>query len=198
MFLYSSTHVLQDGEDDDNDETDRTVDVRPEDDGGIVINIAPNHLDTDDEVERHSTTSIEEQPNLCHTMSKNRSVSESSGDEQPSNNIGSFPKSILRSQRNRNLSRSVSESSADENGTTASSVECHYDSIQDLNFESDCASLKKTVRFNDVVSRQLFRYTPAQFLPEHNLFNFIIKITLIAKFLLTALRNFIKDHFVSQ
>ena len=157
MFLYSSTHVLQDGEDDDND-------VRPEDDG-IVINIAPSHLDTDDEVERHSTTSIEEQPILCHTMSKNRSVSESSGDELTSNNItGSFPKSILRSQRNRNLSRSVSESSADENGTAASSVECHYDSIQDLNFESDSASLKKTVRFNDVVSRQLFRYTPAQFL----------------------------------
>lgn len=169
LFLYSSTHVLQDGEDDDNDETDRTVDVRPEDDG-IVINIAPNHLDTDDEAERHSTTSIEEQPNLCHTtVSKNRSVSESSGDELTSNNItGSFPKSILRSQRNRNLSRSVSESSADENGTAASSVECHYDSIQDLNFESDSASLKKTVRFNDVVSRQLFRYTPTQFLPAQS------------------------------
>ncbi|CAD1478386.1 unnamed protein product [Heterotrigona itama] len=148
---------LIDGEDDDNDETDRTVDVRPEDDG-VVINIAANHLDTDDEVERHSTTSIEEQANLCHTMSKNRSVAESSGDELTSNNItGSFPKGILRSQGNRNLSRSVSESSADENGTAASSVECHYDSIQDLNFESDCASLKKTVRFNDVVSRQLFR-----------------------------------------
>ncbi|KAK9302748.1 hypothetical protein QLX08_005365 [Tetragonisca angustula] len=117
---------LIDGEDDDND-------VRPEDDG-IVINIAPSHLDTDDEVERHSTTSIEEQPILCHTMSKNRSVSESSGDEL-----------------------TISESSADENGTAASSVECHYDSIQDLNFESDSASLKKTVRFNDVVSRQLFR-----------------------------------------
>ncbi|KAF3423902.1 hypothetical protein E2986_00073 [Frieseomelitta varia] len=115
---------LIDGEDDDND-------VCPEDEG-IVINIAPNQLDTDDEVERHSTTSIEEQPNLCHTMSKNRSVSESSGDEL-----------------------TISESSADENGTAASSVECHYDSIQD--FESDSASLKKTVRFNDVVSRQLFR-----------------------------------------
>lgn len=146
---------LIDGEDDDNNETDRTVDVHPEDDG-LVINIAPNHLDTDDEVERHSTTSIDEQQNLYHIMTKNRSVSESSGDELTSNNItGSFPKGILRSQRN--LSRSVSESSADENGTAASSVECHYDSIQDLNFESDSASLKKTVRFNDVVSRQLFR-----------------------------------------
>ncbi|KOX80466.1 Protein kintoun [Melipona quadrifasciata] len=123
---------LIDGDDDDNNETDRTVDVRPEDDG-LVINIAPNHLNTNDEVE-HSTTSIVEQRNLYHIMSKNRSVSESSGDEL-----------------------TISESSADENGTAASSVECHYDSIQDLNFESDSASLKKTVRFNDVVSRQLFR-----------------------------------------
>ncbi|XP_017887141.1 protein kintoun isoform X2 [Ceratina calcarata] len=116
-----------------NYETDHRVSVQAEDDG-VVINVTPNHLDSDDEAERHSTGSMEEQLNLCRTMSKTRSVSESSGDELTS----------------------MSESSADENGLAASSVD-HYDSTQDLNFESDCSSLKKTVRFNDVVSRQLFR-----------------------------------------
>ncbi|XP_033319378.1 protein kintoun [Bombus bifarius] len=141
----------------DDDEANQGIEVQTED-GGFVINISPNHLDTDDEAERHSTTSMEERPNLCHTVTKTRSVSESSGDELISNNItGTFPKSILRSQGNHNLSRSVSESSADEIGTAASSIDCHYDSIPDLNSELDCSSLKKTVRFNDVVSRQLFR-----------------------------------------
>ncbi|XP_050591451.1 protein kintoun isoform X2 [Bombus affinis] len=119
-------------------EADQRIDVQTEGDS-VVINISPNHLDTDDEVERHSTTPMEERPNLCHTVTKTRSVSESSGDELISNNI------------------TVSESSADEIGTAASSVDCHYDSIPDLNSELDCSSLKKTVRFNDVVSRQLFR-----------------------------------------
>lgn len=154
--MHSLTRALQ--TEDDDFEADRKIDVRAEDDG-VVINIRPNHLDTDGEAEQHSTKSMEKRPNLCHTVTKTRSVSESSGDELISNNItGTFPKSILRSQRNHNLSRSVSESSADEIGTAASSIDCHYDSIPDLNSELDCSSLKKTVRFNDVVSRQLFRY----------------------------------------
>lgn len=154
--MYSSTRALQ--TEDDDLEAEQKIKVQTED-GGVVINIRRNHLDTDDEAEQHSTTSMEERPNLCHTVTKTRSVSESSGDELISNNItGTFPKSILRSQRNHNLSRSVSESSADEIGTAASSIDCHYDSIPDLNSELDCSSLKKTVRFNDVVSRQLFRY----------------------------------------
>ncbi|XP_012248656.1 protein kintoun isoform X2 [Bombus impatiens] len=120
------------------DEANQGIEVQTED-SSFVINISPNHLDTDDEAEGHSTTSMEERPNLCHTVTKTRSVSESSGDELISNNI------------------TVSESSADEIGTAASSIDCHYDSIPDLNSELDCSSLKKTVRFNDVVSRQLFR-----------------------------------------
>ncbi|XP_003494407.1 protein kintoun isoform X3 [Bombus impatiens] len=115
------------------DEANQGIEVQTED-SSFVINISPNHLDTDDEAEGHSTTSMEERPNLCHTVTKTRSVSESSGDE------------LI-----------ISESSADEIGTAASSIDCHYDSIPDLNSELDCSSLKKTVRFNDVVSRQLFR-----------------------------------------
>ncbi|KOC66423.1 Protein kintoun [Habropoda laboriosa] len=111
----------------------RTIDVQAEDDG-VVINITPNHLDSDDDAEQQSVESINGRENLRHTLSKTRSVSESSGDEQ-----------------------TISESSADDNGMAASSVDYHYDSEQDVHFQSDCSSLKKTVRFNDVVSRQLFR-----------------------------------------
>ena len=71
---------------DDEFEADRKIDVRTEDDG-VVINISPNHLDTKDEAERHSTTSMKERPKLCHTITKTRSVSECSGDELTSNNI---------------------------------------------------------------------------------------------------------------
>ncbi|CAK9819402.1 Protein kintoun [Anthophora quadrimaculata] len=139
-------------------EIDRRIDVQAEDDG-VAINITTNQLDSDDDTEQQSTNAINGQSNLCHLMSKTRSVSESSGDEQTSNSTmtGSFSKGILKSRRNHNFSRSVSESSADDNGMAASSIDCHYDSEQDVNFQSDCSSLKKTVRFNDVVSRQLFR-----------------------------------------
>lgn len=145
-------------EEDTDYEADPRINVQTEDDG-VVINVTPNHLDSDDEAERHSTGSMEEQLNLRCTVSKTRSVSESSGDELTTSNSassGSYSKGILKLRRTHNFSRSVSESSADENGLAASSVD-HYDSTQDLNFESDCSSLKKTVRFNDVVSRQLFR-----------------------------------------
>nr|XP_003704223.1 PREDICTED: protein kintoun isoform X2 [Megachile rotundata] len=111
---------------------DRTIDVHTEDDG-VVINITPNQLDSDDEVDHRNLRSIECRENH-DTVSETRSVSESSGDEL-----------------------TISESSADENGMPASSIDCHYGSVQDMNSESECSSLKKTVRFNDVVSRQLFR-----------------------------------------
>ncbi|XP_076241617.1 PIH1 domain-containing protein Nop17-like isoform X2 [Calliopsis andreniformis] len=127
--------AIEDGE----SEKDLTVDVQAEDDG-VVINVSSNQLDSDDEGGHGSMESIEERYSRRHTMTKARSLSESSGDELTSNS-----------------SATVSESSADENGMPASSVDCHYDSVQDVNSESDCSSLKKTVRFNDVVSRQLFR-----------------------------------------
>ncbi|XP_029044984.2 LOW QUALITY PROTEIN: protein kintoun [Osmia bicornis bicornis] len=132
---------------------DRTIDVQAEDDG-VVINIIPNQLDSDDEVDQQSMQSRE---NQCD-VSEARSVSENSGDEL-SSSIGTstFSKGILKSRRANFFSRSVSESSADENGMPPSSIDCHYGSAQDMNSESECSSLKKTVRFNDVISRQLFR-----------------------------------------
>lgn len=139
-------------------EKDLMVDVQAEDDG-VVISISSNQLDSDDEGGQDSTDSAEPRQIRRH-VAKARSVSESSGDELPSNECGSgsFSKGILKSRRTHNFSRSVSESSADENGMPASSVDCHSDSVQDVNSESDCSSLKKTVRFNDVVLRRLFRY----------------------------------------
>lgn len=81
------------------------------------------------------------------------SYSESSCDE-----LSVSPtKGILKSHSRHSLSRSVSESSADD--YTWSSFE-NYASVSDSLIPEDSevsSSMKKTVRFNDVVSKQLFR-----------------------------------------
>lgn len=127
----------------------RQISVQPQGDS-VVIDIRSTQQDSDDE---------EEQENVVteRIIEKARSVSESSGDELASNSCMRHSKGILKSHRSRDFSRSVSESSADENSLPASCTDYHYDSVHDVNSESDCSSLKKTVRFNDVVSRQLFR-----------------------------------------
>ncbi|XP_076679486.1 PIH1 domain-containing protein Nop17-like isoform X1 [Andrena cerasifolii] len=143
-----------------NTESDRdlTVDVEAEDDG-VVINISSNQLDSDDEVDQQSRKPSRRRQGRRHALTKARSVSESSGDELTSTSTvtGTFSKGILKSRHTHEYSRSVFESSADENGMPTSSIDYHYGSAQDITSESDCSSLKKTVRFNDVVSRQLFR-----------------------------------------
>lgn len=143
---------------------ERQISVQPQDDG-IVINIHSNQQDSDDEEEHEeSARVVKRRQEKKHVIEKTRSVSESSGDELASNSSGSsvrHSKGILKSRRARDFSRSMSESSADENSLPASCTDYHYDhydSVHDINSESDCSSLKKTVRFNDVVSRQLFRY----------------------------------------
>ncbi|KAF7399366.1 hypothetical protein HZH68_007958 [Vespula germanica] len=128
------------------------VDVQKED-RSVIINIRSNQLDSDDEHEE------DEQHNVSQNRKgiiKSRSISESSGDELPSSS-GSMSKGILKSHRTHDFSRSVSESSADENGVAISSADFSCSSIHDPQSESECCSLKKTVRFNNVVSRQLFR-----------------------------------------
>ncbi|KZC10473.1 Protein kintoun [Dufourea novaeangliae] len=122
-------------------EKDRMIDVQAEDDG-VVISIRSKQLDSDDEEGQQRTKSIQRRQSRRYAMTKTRSVSESSGDELSNNSV---------------TNTAVSESSADESGMPISSIDCQYDSVQDINSESDCSSLKKTVRFNDVVSRQLFR-----------------------------------------
>lgn len=135
---------------------ERQISVQPRDDS-VVIDIRSNQQDSDDEEEQENlrTVATRRQEKQQRIMEKSRSVSESSGDELASSGAG-HSKGILKSRRD--FSRSVSESSADENSLPASCTDYHYDSVQDINSESDCSSLKKTVRFNDVVSRQLFRY----------------------------------------
>ncbi|XP_011877153.1 PREDICTED: protein kintoun [Vollenhovia emeryi] len=142
---------------------ERQISVEPQGDG-VVINIRPNQQDSDDEEEHEeSARVVKRRQEKKHVIEKARSVSESSGDELASNSSGSsvrYSKGILKSRRARDFSRSMSESSADENSLPASCTDYHddhYDSVHDINSESDCSSLKKTVRFNDVVSRQLFR-----------------------------------------
>ncbi|KAL6261750.1 hypothetical protein P5V15_006839 [Pogonomyrmex californicus] len=147
----------------DEPQVERQISVQPQDDG-VVINIHPNQQDSDDEEEQESCEArVVKRQEKKHVIEKARSVSESSGDELASNSSNSsarLSKGILKSRRARDFSRSMSESSADENSLPASCTDYnydHYDSIHDVNSESDCSSLKKTVRFNDVVSRQLFR-----------------------------------------
>ncbi|XP_050448416.1 protein kintoun [Cataglyphis hispanica] len=141
----------------DEPQVERQLSVHPQGDS-IVIDIRPNQQDSDDDEEQENAEVVKRQPEKMHTIEKARSISESSGDELASSN-GSmrYSKGILKSHRTRNVSRSMSESSADENSLPASCTDYHYDFIHDVNSESDCSSLKKTVRFNDVVSRQLYR-----------------------------------------
>lgn len=135
---------------------DKTVEVIAEGED-IIINIQSQNLDSDDEDDHQRLDmSTRIKGERKHGLSKSRSVSESSGDELPSSNGSSVSKGILKSRRS-TFSRSVSESSIDETAGHMSSIDFHYDSIQDMNSESDCSSFKKSVRFNDVVSRQLYR-----------------------------------------
>lgn len=116
----------------------------------VVINITDNHLDSDDEGEREDTDS-----SRCDD---HRYVSESSGDELGNvRGTSGRSKGILKSRRSHGFERSVSESSVDDSVIFASSMDFHSDSIQEINSESGGSSLKKTVRFNDVVARQLYR-----------------------------------------
>ncbi|XP_019885188.1 protein kintoun isoform X1 [Camponotus floridanus] len=141
----------------DDEQMERQFSVQPEGDS-IVIDIRSNQQDSDDDEEQENVKMIKQQQKKMHTIEKARSVSESSGDELASSNSSvRSSKGILKSRRIRDFSRSMSESSADENSLPASCTDYHYDFTHDVNSESDCSSLKKTVRFNDVVSRQLYR-----------------------------------------
>ncbi|XP_012282500.1 protein kintoun [Orussus abietinus] len=125
----------------------------------MVIDIHRDHLDSDDEADqvdlKMPTRKHERKRISAQQMS--RSISESSGDELPSVGSSGRAKGILKSRRSCQFSRSVSESSIDDGGAQAFSTDPTYDSIDEINSQSDSSSLKKTVRFNDVVSRQLYR-----------------------------------------
>ncbi|KAF5298051.1 hypothetical protein FQA39_LY11819 [Lamprigera yunnana] len=94
-----------------------------------------------------------------HPISIVRSLSESSGDEISCSYSPSKSKGILKAFRKlRRFGRSISESGIDD-VNWASSLENFYASIDSIIPEEEeiSSSLKKTVRFSDVVSRQLFK-----------------------------------------
>lgn len=134
-------------------ESIKDVEVEKEEDG-LVININSRQTDSEDEDQRTQDEDelLLRQQERKRTLIKSRSISESSSDELPS---AARYKSILKSRRE--FSRSVSESSIDDGLIAAPSVQYSYDSAQEINSESECSNLKKTVRFNEIVSRQLFR-----------------------------------------
>ena len=123
----------------------------------MVVNIKSNQVDTEGEEEAETQNSTCQQERK-RSLDQIRSVSESSGDELPSRNGSNYRfKGILKSRRSQ-FSRSVSESSVDDSTGLLSAVNFQYDSLQEMNSESESSSFKKIVRFNDVVSRQLYRY----------------------------------------
>ncbi|KAK0179081.1 hypothetical protein PV327_007906 [Microctonus hyperodae] len=129
------------------------IEVLKNNDTDVSINVHANNIDSDDEY-------LDGNYETEKDREINKFVSESSGDElsnsNGSNGSNNITRGILKYRRN-NFSRSMSESSIDDTAGLMSSVDLNYDSVQELNSESECNSLKKTVRFNDVVSRQLFR-----------------------------------------
>lgn len=134
-----------------NNNEEKIIQVLPND-NELVVDIQPKNV--------NDTKTTDKLINKKIKLQKTRSMSESSGDELNSSNGSEnsrMVRGILKSRRN-NISRSVSESSIDDTTGLVSSVDFNYDSVAELNSESECSSFKKTVRFNDVVSRQLFRY----------------------------------------
>nr|XP_031832376.1 uncharacterized protein LOC116426888 [Nomia melanderi] len=133
-------------------EKERTVEVKAEEDG-VVIKISSNQFGSNE----HSVVGKQNKKSAQrrHVVRKARSISESSGEDMTSNSPPSA-KGILKFRRTHDFSRTLYESSTDENGLSTSPIECSYDSV-DISSESDCSSLKKTVRFNNVVSQQFFR-----------------------------------------
>lgn len=139
-------------------ETDKNVEVIRKG-SQVIVNVGSQSLDSDDEDEHQHREDESESQSQGEERKKrfiqSRSVSESSGDELPSSigsNSSARYKSILKSR----FSRSVSESSIDDSTAPLSSVTFN-DFMHEFNSESEGSSLKKTVRFNDVVSRQLYR-----------------------------------------
>lgn len=122
------------------------VEVKSSEDVSVII----NPVKEDDESSDNSNFI----PRDSNLPMKSRSYSESSGDE-----FGASPtKGILKMGRSRTpVSRSVSESSIDDYTWSsfencASVSDCHIPEESEVS-----SSMKKTVRFNDVVSQQLFR-----------------------------------------
>ena len=106
--------------------------------------------------EKVSAIQIEPKPTEAIVISP---PAESSGDEVSYSYSPSTSKGILKAfRKNRHFGRSISESGLDE--VWASSEEIFDDASVDSVIpeeEEISTSLKKTVRFNDDVSRQLFR-----------------------------------------
>lgn len=133
----------------------------------MVIRIASSNRDNEssdeeqeeNEAEQGNRWLINKERQLA--MQKSRSISESSGDELSSSNASTGKSKGILKYRRHGFSRSVSESSIDDSAALVSSsvdyARDDYPGFHEMYSECEGSSLKKTVRFNDVVSRQLYR-----------------------------------------
>lgn len=127
-----------------------------EDELTIVVN--PEHASIQDEDYSPNNSNASLMPASSPQNIKSRSFSESSVDE--SSFSQSPGKSILKSSHRRHaISRSVSESSVDDFLVWSSFENCSALSESLIPEEGEMSSsMKKTVRFSSVVSKQMFRY----------------------------------------
>nr|XP_022905327.1 protein kintoun isoform X1 [Onthophagus taurus] len=113
------------------------------------------------QIEIEKLNEDENKPPMSKAIDIEGAVSESSGDELSSSYSPSKSKGILKRFPGScsSVSRSVSESSIDDFLWASSFENCHasLDSIIPEDGEVS-SSLKKTVRFNDVVLKQLYRF----------------------------------------
>lgn len=141
-------------------ESKPNVQVQLDSDDELTIVVSPDddHKDADTESSPCNLKSeCVAKPASSPQNIKCRSLSESSVDESSFSH--SPGKSILKSSHRRHLvSRSVSESSIDDFTWSSSFENCAAISESLIPEETEISSsMKKTVRFSDVVSKQLFR-----------------------------------------
>lgn len=128
-----------------------------------ILNTVINLQEEKEEIEQREEEKVLVKP-VQETTTKaidiiaTNNYSESSGDELSCSYSPSKSRGILKRLGVRNVTRSISESSLDDMIVTSSFENCHnsLDSVIPEDGEVS-ASLKKTVRFNDHVSRQLYR-----------------------------------------
>lgn len=113
-----------------------------------------------EEPQEQPTTIVDETPATTKAIDiVNNSYSESSGDELSCSSYSpSKGRGILKRLNGRNVTRSISESSLDDMIVVSSFENCHASLDSMIPEDGEVStSLKKTVRFSEHVSKQLYR-----------------------------------------
>lgn len=130
-----------------------------------ILNVVLQEEEKEEEKQEQKTIIPDEKQAATTTtaidiVSNNHNYSESSGDELSCSYSPTKSRGILKRLNGRQVIRSISESSLDDMIVVSSFENNHHASFDSMIPEEDgevSSSLKKTVRFNDHVSKQLYR-----------------------------------------